>query len=532
MSITNGLTIRNGELVNCREYGGVVTIPKNVISISRDAFDGCSNIRKFEVEPKNPFYIAIDGNLYTKDGKTLVHYATGKKENAFAIPKGVTSIGEKAFYRATYLTSVTIPDSVDSIGYSAFSGCSSLTGVTIPNSVKSIDTYAFASCPLLGKIIVPKSVVEMGEDVFYGYHKLAIYCEATEKPIKWHWRWNPNNRPVKWGYGQPSVKPKTETVNRYFEISNGVLKKYRGPSGDVIIPSGVTKIGYIAFIDCAYITSVTVPEGVLEIGSRAFKRCSALKSVKLPSTLKKIGNGAFYQCESLKTINIPKSVTSIGEDAFYKCTSLENIILPKYLTEVGMGAFSYCPSLTIYSESSKKPDGFHPSWKPKSRRVVWGYEGENQANVKVEKREEVKGVVNVKKAETLAPKKLTPSPLDDFKVRNGVLSAYLGKDEILVLPEEICEIDVNAFASNSKIKKVILPKTLTTIGAGAFLDCYNLEEVFIPQSVEFIGRVAFRGCEKLTIHCEQTAHQRGWDTRTHSHWNIDNRPIVWGYKLK
>ena len=202
------------------------------------------------------------------------------------------------------------------------------------------------------------------------------------------------------------------------------------------------------------------------------------------------------------------------------------------MTEVGECTFSYCPSLTIYSESSSKPFGFHPRWKPQSRRVVWGYEGENQANVKVEKREEVRPVVNVKKAETLAPKKLTPSPLNDFKVRNGVLSAYLGKDEILVLPEEICEIDVNAFASNGKIKKVILPKTLTTIGAGAFLDCYNLEEVFIPQRVEFIGRVAFRGCEKLTIHCEQTAHQRGWDTRTHSHWNIDNRPIVWGYKLK
>ena len=62
----------------------------------------------------------------------------------------------------------------------------------------------------------------------------------------------------------------------------------------------VTKIGAEAF-SCApsdenpYITgNLIIPEGITEIGWQAFIGCNRLDSISLPSTLESIGNSAFY----------------------------------------------------------------------------------------------------------------------------------------------------------------------------------------------------------------------------------------------
>ena len=64
-----------------------------------------------------------------------------------------------------------------------------------------------------------------------------------------------------------------------FEIENGVLKKYHGPGGDIVIPDSVTNIGQYAFSGCRSLTSITIPESVKEIGREAFAYCPNLKEV-------------------------------------------------------------------------------------------------------------------------------------------------------------------------------------------------------------------------------------------------------------
>ena len=80
----------------------------------------------------------------------------------------VRSIGDKAFYGCSGLTSVIIPNSVTRIKEYAFRNCSRLTSVTIPNSVTSIGNYAFRDCSGLTSVNIPNSVTSTGEGTFDG----------------------------------------------------------------------------------------------------------------------------------------------------------------------------------------------------------------------------------------------------------------------------------------------------------------------------------------------------------------------------
>ena len=131
-----------------------------------------------------------------------------------------------------------------------------------------------------------------------------------------------------------------------FVIEDGVLKKYTGTGGDVVIPDGVTSIGDSAFYSCRSLTSITIPDGVTSIGDRAFWGCSSLTSVTIPDSVTSIGDRAFNSCSSLTSITIPDSVTSIGKEAFEWCSSLTNITIPNSVTSIGACAFEGCYNLT------------------------------------------------------------------------------------------------------------------------------------------------------------------------------------------
>ena len=65
-----------------------------------------------------------------------------------------------------------------------------------------------------------------------------------------------------------------------FDIQDGVLMKYTGTGGDVVIPKGVKTIGIWAFKECADITSITIPDSVTTIKQGAFSHCSSLTSIR------------------------------------------------------------------------------------------------------------------------------------------------------------------------------------------------------------------------------------------------------------
>ncbi len=135
-----------------------VTIPNSVTTIGEFAFGSCKALVTISVDSENPNYESIDGVLFTKGGKTIIHYPARKKEKSYSIPNSVTTIGDYAFAYCDALTSVTIPNSVTTIGEYAFAYCNALTSVyCIAETPPSLDDGAFIKAHSGFWIYVPKA---------------------------------------------------------------------------------------------------------------------------------------------------------------------------------------------------------------------------------------------------------------------------------------------------------------------------------------------------------------------------------------
>lgn len=123
-----------------------------------------------------------------------------------------------------------------------------------------------------------------------------------------------------------------------FKINkNGMLTKYIGSGGDVVIPDGVKSIGYAAFYNQYHLRSVTFSQSVTSIGNQAFEDCKNLAQIELPIGLQTIGSTAFRGCINLEEIILPTTVESIGTSAFSNCPKLskqnELFIINKWLLD-------------------------------------------------------------------------------------------------------------------------------------------------------------------------------------------------------
>ena len=140
-----------------------ITIPNSVTSIGNSVFERCSELTSIIVNENNTVYDSRNNcNAIIKTAINTLMYGC----KTTIIPDSITSIGNRAFYQCSGLTSITIPNSVTSIGENAFYDCDGLTSIEIPNSVISIGYRAFYGCDGLTSIIIPDSVISINTSAF------------------------------------------------------------------------------------------------------------------------------------------------------------------------------------------------------------------------------------------------------------------------------------------------------------------------------------------------------------------------------
>lgn len=187
---------------------------------------------------------------YSQNGKQL-WYDKMTEISSVVIEEGVTTIGERAFYGAKNMVSISIPSTIKKIGLGAFLNCSALKNIDYNGSLsdwRKIDINSSGNMALDNTKINVKSI---------------------------------NG---------------TLGTNIEWELYNNVLT-LTGEGAVTGYKSGASQPWYQYRTT---IKEVVVSEGITDIGPRVFhSSVPVMVKLHLPSTLKKIETGAFYQSNRL-----------------------------------------------------------------------------------------------------------------------------------------------------------------------------------------------------------------------------------------
>lgn len=229
-----------------------LTIPASVTKIDFNAFNQCTKIKEFIVDPENQHFSSLGGVLFNKNKTVLLQYKLGALDEEYVVPKSVEFIQTCSFSNCQNLKNLTFEDgsSMQKLNHGAFAEAKSIETIDLPNSILLIDDFAFSYCESLKSFNFPPLVERVQRRVFEGCSSLFSVT-----------------------------------------LNNKIEKLHTG-----------------SFIDCTSLSGIELPKGLLTISNKVFVNCSSLTTITIPKTVSKLGHSIFEGCTSLEEIKTAKKL--------------------------------------------------------------------------------------------------------------------------------------------------------------------------------------------------------------------------------
>ena len=458
---------------NC-DYTGIylgAKVPAQFVTYE-SPFSSASNLKSIAVSASNPNYKAVDGVLFSKDGKKLIAYPAQKAGASYTVPDGVETILGYAFADNDNLTELTLPEGVKSIGYCATMDCSRLTSITLPASLRALEHQAIGyswdgdtNSNLTIRGYTGSTAESYALENGFSFESIGEISETASgtcgKNLKW------------------KLMGTTLTIS-----GTGAMDNY---NWDKPAPWQELEV-----------TKLVLEEGITSIGNHAFRGSNInISELSLPSTLKTIGEEAAVYLFKCYSLHIPAGVTSIGNNAFSGKAWDEITVDPenRAFRVVDGGLYNAAGNRLLAIESGTGeftvPDTVakidtYAFWNCDYSAIHLGAKipGGFEANPTL---------TGARNLEAITVSKSNPN----LKSEDGVLFSADGKrllhypckkqGESYTIPAGVEVLGSGAFNENSCLTSLTLPEGLKEINYQAIFWCDNLKSITIPASVTKLG---------------------------------------------